>query len=111
VATGIERALQRTTTQWADIAEAQRSGRRDGEAFSLALKEHELQERQERLTRLAWGAEGEAAFSAAEPQPAGTAVLRLEHDMEQLAAFHQAVLESRAWRLVQRLRRPFGRAW
>jgi hypothetical protein len=103
--------LQRTTTQWADLAEARRSGRADGEAFSLALREHELRERQERLTRLAWGAEGEAAFSAAEPPPSGPAVMRLEHDMERLAAFHQAVLKSRAWRLVQRLRRPFGRAW
>ena len=103
--------MQRTITQRADINEARRSGRRDGEAFSLALKECELRERQERLTRLAWGSEGEAAFSAAEPPSSAEAVLRLQHDMEQLAAFHQAVLKSWPWRLVQRLRRPLGRAW
>jgi len=109
--------LLRTTTQRvtvseaAEAAEARRSGRRDGRAFDAALREPELRERQERLTRLAWGADGEAAFSAAEAPTSSFEVLRLQHDMEQLAAFHQAVLKSRAWRWVQRLRRPFGRAW
>ena len=35
----------------------------------------------------------------------------LRQDVERLAAFHQAVLHSRAWQLIQWARRPFGRAW
>jgi hypothetical protein len=97
--------------QQANVMEARLSGRHDGEAFALALRQRELRERQERLTLLAWGSDGEAAFSAAEPISSEAEVLRLQHDMEQLASFHQAVLRSRPWRVIQLLRHLLGRAW
>jgi hypothetical protein len=45
------------------------------------------------------------------PREAPLDVEQLEREIERLAAFESAVLRSRAWRLIQALRRPFGRAW
>lgn len=93
-----------------ELALARRAGRLEAEAFDRALCDAEQREREERLGRLAWEAAGEAlpdglAFGAPE------SLWRLQQDVARLAAFHQAVLRSRAWRLVQWARRPFGRAW
>ena len=102
-----------------ELALAREAGRLEAEAFDRALREAEAREREERLGRLAWlaaDAAGDEAASAgregAAPAPAGSeTVWRLQQDVARLAAFHQAVLRSRSWRLLQWARRPFGRAW
>jgi hypothetical protein len=103
--------LHRTTTHWTSVEDARRCGRQDAEAFALGLQENELRERQERVTRLAWGADVDPALAPAEPRDSSAIVLHLQHDVEQLASFYNAVLKSRAWILVQRIRRVFGREW
>lgn len=93
-----------------ELALARQAGRLEAEAFDRALRDAEQREREERLGRLAWEAAGETlgdGLAAGAPE----AVWRLQQDVARLAAFHQAVQRSRAWRLVQWARRPFGRAW
>jgi hypothetical protein len=90
------------------LAEARRLGRLEGERFDARLRRRERQERDDRLTRLAWTVED--GGDAPEPPAASGEVWRLRRDVERLAAFHDAVVRSRGWRLVQVLRRLFGRA-
>lgn len=83
---GVERAL----------AEARRTGRRSGEALDDRLREQERYERGR-------------ALASARPE-------RLAHnwqlsEMERLAEFHAAVVNSRSWRLLQKIRAFFGRDW
>lgn len=78
------------------VNEARRLGQRSGEGFDDRFREEERYGRSR-------------AFAVARPQ-------RLAHnwqlsEMERLAEFHGAVVNSRAWRLVQRLRRLVGRDW
>lgn len=93
-----------------DLADLRRLGRLEAESFDTALRERERCEREERLTRLAAG--DEPAF-----EPAGLlgessgATWRLQQDYERLAAFHHAVLHSKAWRAIQAARRLVGRSW
>jgi hypothetical protein len=96
-----------------ELALAREAGRLEAEAFDRALREAEAREREERLGRLVWGAAGEGYREAAGADAAAAAetVWRLQQDVARLAAFHRAVLRSRAWRLIQWARRPFGRAW
>jgi hypothetical protein len=95
-----------------ELALAREAGRLEAEAFDRALCEAEGREREERLGRLAWEAADAGAWGDAKGMPAGSeTVWRLQQDVARLAAFHQAVLRSRAWRFVQWARRPFGRAW
>jgi hypothetical protein len=99
------------------LDDARLCGRSEAETFDRALRERELREREERLTRMAWGASEEEAIPHwahwAEPraEPSQGAVWRLQQDVERLASFHHAVLHSRAWKMIQAFRRPFGRAW
>jgi hypothetical protein len=85
--------------------------------LDLTLCAQEQRERELRLVRFAEdGEEAALAWDAGDAGdagdlPAATEVWRLQQDVERLASFHQAVLRSRAWRLVQWARRPFGRAW
>jgi hypothetical protein len=87
------------------LDEARERGRAEAEQFDAALRELESRERLERLRSLA--------------RYQGTDALRgrwgdlvsLQDEVQRLAAFERAVLNSRAWRLIQALRRPFGRAW
>ena len=92
---------------------AHRLGRLEAESFNASLRERERCEREERLMRLAVG--DEAAFQPAHelfPEPGRADVSwRLRQDVQRLAAFHLAVLHSRAWRLIQAMRRVVGRAW
>ncbi len=112
-----------------DLTQAKELGRLKAEQLDAALRMAEQRERELRLAGLVWegsgsdsptwaadgaaggngfraggGADGLAGASTAE-------VWRLRQDVERLSAFHQAVQRSRAWRLIQSLRRPFGRAW
>lgn len=93
------------------IDEARRLGRLEGERFDLELREAERRAREERLSRIAFGAEPDGAPGReSEPESSAT-VTRLQRDVQRLAAFHDAVLRSKAWRVIQALRRPFGRSW
>lgn len=90
---------------------AEHCGRLEAERFDLDLRERERREREDRLTRLASGAEDTVAVSGAGPRESSELFLRMQRDLEQLAAFHHAVVRSKAWKLIQAVRRPFGRAW
>lgn len=83
-------------------------GRLEGEAFDAKLRAREGSEREERLARVAMGAE-EVESAGRVVVPGELAILRQRN--EELASFYRAVLRSRGWRLLQLLRRPFGRAW
>jgi hypothetical protein len=89
-----------------ELALARQAGRLEAEAFDGALRQAEQREREELLGHLAWGAD-----VAGPPPAAAESVWRLQQDVARLSAFHQAVLGSRAWRVVQWARRPLGRAW
>jgi hypothetical protein len=93
-----------------EMALARQAGRLAAELFDRELRQIEQAEREERLGRLAWEAGGEAAGEPLTPATAASE-WRLQQDLARLAAFHRAVLGSRAWRVVQWARRPFGRAW
>lgn len=98
-------------------------GREEGEAFDRRLREAERVEREDRLSRIAWGgqASGETVpgipglpAAVAGPDwraPTAIEVLELEREVQRLGHFHDAVQRSRAWRLTQRLRRMVGREW
>jgi hypothetical protein len=96
-----------------ELALAREAGRLEAEAFDRTLREAEAREREERLGRIAWDSPGEGfrESTGADAAMAVETVWRLQQDVARLAAFHQAVLRSRAWRLIQWARRPFGRAW
>jgi hypothetical protein len=93
--------------------QARQLGRLKAERLDLALRREEQRERERRLARLTWDGGGEELplLQGDEGSFAGAETWRLQQDVERLAAFHGAVLRSRAWRLVQLMRRPFGRAW
>lgn len=90
-------------------AEARRQGRRQAEAYEAALRREEDRERSERLARLAAGDEDPRATRGGESAP--TEIARLRSQVESLAEFRSAVLRSQAWKLIQALRRLFGRDW
>ena len=104
-----------------DLRQAEELGRLKAERLDTALRTAERRERELRFASLVW--EGNGAEPPALAPESGTGnggrgwdgstaeLWRLRQDVERLAAFHQAVQRSRAWRLVQSLRRPFGRAW
>jgi hypothetical protein len=93
------------------LADARRYGRLEAEAFDRALHALEQRERDERLTRLTWGADEDFLAYAVGPSGTAAMIAQLERDVERLARFHDAVLRSRGWRWLQRLRRLAGRAW
>jgi hypothetical protein len=90
-------------------ADARREGKKQAEAFEAALRREEDRERSERLTRLASGYEDLQTAQVWEPAP--TEIARLRRQVESLAEFRSAVLGSKVWKLVQALRRLFGRDW
>lgn len=94
-----------------DLEEARRLGRLEAESFDLKLRELEAREREERLAHAALGSVDSIAAGADARKDSSWAVWRLEQENLRLAEFQRAVVNSRAWRVVQALRRPFGRAW
>ena len=110
-----------------ELAQARQLGRLKAEQLDAALRATEQRERELRFVRLLWdgmnadpaalamaGDVGDAGGDAGGRGSLGAGsaeVFRLRQDVERLAAFHQAVQRSRAWRVVQWVRRPFGRAW
>lgn len=88
---------------------ARRLGRQEASAFDTALIARERQEREDRLTRIALI--GDEPVEPVWRVSSSDHALRLERQVEQLQAFHQAVLTSRGWRMLQTARRLVGRAW
>lgn len=90
------------------LADARLRGRREAEELDLRLRQEENREREERLAALELAARDEdeelARVSPAE-------VWRLRQEVERLTEFQRAVLGSRSWSVLQRLRRLVGRAW
>ena len=92
--------------------EAEDCGELEARAFDSRLRELESREREDRLTRLV-AERPDLAAAPAPPLAGGDAAEteRLRREVALLAEYQQAVVRSRAWRLIQLLRRPFGRAW
>ncbi|MDP9122138.1 MAG: hypothetical protein M3O15_12370 [Acidobacteriota bacterium] len=93
------------------LAEARLRGQLEAEGFQQALAAEEHREREDRLMRLAWGTEEPIDTGAAPLHNASHRIWYLEREVERLASFYNAVQKSRGWEVLQRLRRPFGRAW
>lgn len=92
--------------------EAERCGELEAKAFDLRLRELESREREDRLTRLVAERPDLAAFPAQPPGGADAAqVERLQREVTLLAEYQHAIAHSKGWRVLQALRRPFGRAW
>ncbi|HEX5760383.1 MAG TPA: hypothetical protein VF121_14435 [Thermoanaerobaculia bacterium] len=91
------------------LAEARLAGRLAGERFDATLRDRERREREDGLTRRVWTLPDEAGGGAA-GESTGE-LWRLQREVERLQGFHDAVVRSRPWRLLQAARRPFGRAW
>ena len=82
---------------------AREAGQRDATSYGATLALREAAERQDRLTRL-----------VLQGTPAGRreAMTQLPiEDWERLVNFHRALLNSRSWVWLQRLRRVVGREW
>jgi hypothetical protein len=90
-----------------DLARAQ--GRAEGERFDRRLREREGRAREELLGQRLLAADDPLQATDLAPVAGGDAQLRRQ--LESLREFHAAVVRSRSWRLLQALRRPFGRAW
>ncbi len=90
---------------------ARRLGELEGSAFDAHLAALERAERGERLSRIA------LTTDAADLLPADAASAprrdhaETESRLRDLSQFHQAVMNSRGWKLLQRVRWLFGRAW
>jgi hypothetical protein len=93
------------------LAPARRLGRLEGEEWDRQCRERERLEREERLAGFALNHPPGAASSSLGAGASSSEVARLRSQVEALSAFQTAVLRSRSWRLLQALRRPFGRAW
>ena len=91
------------------LAAARLRGQREAEAFDLRLREEETREREERLAALDRAAGGAEDHEAERVSPGE--VWRLRQEVKQLTEFRRAVLGSRSWSVIQRLRRLVGRAW
>ena len=87
-----------------EIAQARHLGQLEGERYDAELRERERAAIAARRDRLAGEVTADPGIGAAEGS-------RLQRQVEDLASFQGAVLRSRGWRLLQLLRRPFGRAW
>ncbi|HEX7183748.1 MAG TPA: hypothetical protein VF756_18085 [Thermoanaerobaculia bacterium] len=94
-----------------EIIHTRHLGRTEAEVFDLRLRAAEMREREDRFVRLL--AERSDLSAVGTPAGRGDAALleRLQREIDLLAAFHRAVLRSRGWRLLQAIRRIFGRAW
>lgn len=95
-----------------ETLEARRLGELEARAFDLRLRRLESRDREDRLTRLVAERPDLAATPA--PLPGGVdaaQVERLRREVALLAEFQGALLRSKGWKLLQMVRRPFGRAW
>ncbi len=94
----------------ADETTESRLGRAEAEAFDARLREVEDRQRHERSERLAAG-DDEGSSTGPGWESAPTEVARLRSQVEALSSFRAAVLGSKPWRVIQSVRRLFGRGW
>lgn len=93
------------------LAFARRMGELEGAAFEAALSARERAERCERLSRITLGGD-EADLPAGRRRALSWRDrTEIESRLRELAHFHDALLRSRSWKLLQKMRRVFGRAW
>ena len=85
-------------------SDARRLGEAEAELLHVRLRLRESLARELRLLERTVRAE-EALENALETES------DLRHQVERYASFHRAVEHSRAWRMIQAVRRLFGRAW
>lgn len=93
-----------TDREETSFPDARRLGELEAEVLHLRLRVKESLTRELRLVERAVKAEENLENALATEHE-----LRLQ--IERYAEFHRAVERSRAWRLVQRIRRLFGREW
>ncbi len=94
------------------LADAERFGRLEAEAFEAGLREIEQRERENLMGKTALASEQFGPGVQDDlPLVTSTEVLRLRREIDRLADFHRTLLHSRSWRLLQALKRPIGRAW
>ena len=93
------------------VADAERFGRLEAEAFDAGLREIEQRERENLMGRSALASDQLAGFADEAPALTSTEVLGLRREIDRLTDFHRKLLHSRSWRLLQALKRPLGRAW
>lgn len=93
-----------------DLSAAIEKGRQAAELFDLKLREQENREREEQRTSgdtaLRFPRIEEFSYDGLSRE---TLIRSLRDQLERLATFERVVLSSRAWRLIQRWRRAFGR--
>ena len=94
-----------------ELARARRLGRLEAEALDRRCRDREQREREARLAAVALGGGSGVAMLADRGGASPAELARLRSQVESLGAFHASLLRSRSWRLLQALRRPFGRAW
>jgi hypothetical protein len=90
----------------ADLNMAHSAGREAARAFLDRLAAVESAERTERLSRLVFDPSDPPLEVSLPPN-----VVELQNNVARLAAFHEAVVRSRSWIWLQRIRRLAGRAW
>lgn len=111
-AAGVERdKIQRFMSETETLAPDRRLGELEGASFEATLAARERAERSERLSRIAL-ARDEADLPADVPSAFSRRDRpELESRLRELTHFHDAVVRSRSWHLLQQVRRLFGRAW
>ncbi|MEO8198396.1 MAG: hypothetical protein ABI689_16915 [Thermoanaerobaculia bacterium] len=93
------------------LALARRLGELEGAAFDAALAARERAERGERLSRIALGGDEADLPVAVAGMSSRRELAELESRLRDLSHFHDAVSRSQSWKMLQRLRGFFGRAW
>jgi hypothetical protein len=89
---------------------ARRMGELEGAAFEGALAARERAERSDRLSRITLAGD-EADLPIAQGSHSGRDRAEMESRLRDLSHFHTAVVSSRSWQLLQKMRGLFGRAW
>jgi hypothetical protein len=92
------------------LRQVRRLGELEGAAFDAGLAARERAERGERLSRIALGGD-EADLPVPAAGPPRRDLAELESRLRELSHFHDAVTRSLSWKVLQRLRGLFGRAW
>jgi hypothetical protein len=86
-----------------ECEEARQAGQSDALSFAAALAAREARAREDRITQI--------LLSGAPHAPAVFVPGVSQEEWERLLNFHRAVVTSRSWFWVQRLRRLLGREW
>lgn len=91
-----------------ELARWRRAGAQAGEELDSRLREVE---HRGRVARAMHFAPPSPSLNPAPTPPNREETWRLACELEIVRAFQERVFRSRGWRVLQALRRPFGRAW